>query len=71
MTGLTAMRVAALVVVAALAGSLALADTPTEKLSGLAQKIMYKRFMAEQRSTHWGINMTTVSKEGGKREKEA
>ncbi|XP_050735948.1 lipase 3-like [Eriocheir sinensis] len=60
MTGLAAMRVAAVVVVAVLAGSLALAHPPTERLKALAQKIMHERFMAEQRSTHWGVNLTTT-----------
>lgn len=55
MTGSAAMRV--VVVVAVLAGSLALDHAP----AALVNKILHERAMAQQRSTHWGVNLTTVS----------
>lgn len=63
MTSSAALRV--VVVVAMLAGSLALAHTPNVKLRLLAEMLRQEKTLQEQRSTHWAANLTTVS-EGGK-----
>ncbi|KAG0722478.1 Lipase 3 [Chionoecetes opilio] len=53
-----AVRVVAVVV--ALAGSLALALPPAGDMKILVDRILRKEAMTQDRSTHWGVNMTTT-----------
>ncbi|XP_050735947.1 lipase 3-like [Eriocheir sinensis] len=59
MTGLS-RSVVVIVVVAVMAGTLARAHPPTRKLEALADMIKMEKAMAEERSTHWGVNLTTT-----------
>lgn len=71
MSGLHRSVVVVVVVAAVMAGSLARANPKIRQLKALADMIKMEEELAEERSTHWGVNMTTVGesgRKGGKRE---
>ena len=52
----------AVVVVVSL--TMVLALPPKGELKDLVNKLLHEKMMMRERSTHWGMNMTTVSMEG-------